>query len=296
MRTALIDADIIVYRAAWAVQKTHYTHKETGEFFDGKAKAKKWLTEAFDMKVSKEYVWEDEWDMVEEIEPWKNCQFLLDNFVAGIMKGTQADNKVLYLSPSSTFRHVLEVDTRIYIPPELEYKGNRADSPHFKDQAREYLIKRYHAEVGKNIEADDMLGLNQNEDTVIASIDKDLLMIAGKHYDILSEERTLVGKNQGDRWFFAQLIAGDRVDNMKGIPGYGVKTAKKLVDSLAWENDYSDLVEKIEDLYDEHYEVDSHDGTINSGRPAMLAMAQLVYILQVGDTPGKEKWRTLLGV
>ena len=65
-----------------------------------------------------------------------------------------------------------------------EYKANRtAPKPiHLKD-LQKYAIKHMGAEMAPDtLEADDALGINQTDDTMIVSLDKDLLMIPGKHF------------------------------------------------------------------------------------------------------------------
>ena len=274
MTTVLIDADIPVYRACWAVQKTHYTHKDTGEFFDGKMKAKKWWQEINDTKAIPD--WEVEWDIVDEIEPWKNCKFLLNNYITEIKKNTGCDDSRLFLTPKTTFRHKLATIA--------EYKAGRPPSPHYKDQARQHYIDVHNAEIGNNIEADDMCGLNQTEDTVIASIDKDLYMIPGKHYDIVKKEHMDIDLLAADDWFFIQLIAGDKTDNVKGIPGMANIKAKQWLEF--YEGDHKAMVYALYELYNDHYP--------DYGHEALYETAQLVWILRKGDKPGTEGWRSLL--
>lgn len=118
------------------------------------------------------------------------------------------------------------------------------------------------------MEVDDGLGINQdkiNFTTCICSNDKDLDMIPGWHYDpdvgvnrrtkygtvvqlkaykgnkmyfvqdpgfialreVTNKKKILVGA--GYYWFLAQMLKGDKVDNIPGLPGYGdVKTFMAL--------------------------------------------------------------------
>lgn len=270
---ALIDGDILVYRMAWAVQKTVYQHKETGEFFNGKKKAKKWLWEQLGDDAS----WNDEdWDITDEIEPWSACQFLIDHHMEQIMTNCDAEEYQVFLSPSRTFRHDLATIR--------EYKANRRPPPEYKDKAREHLTNYYNAEVGQNIEADDCLGLHQTTETIIASIDKDLLSIPGWHYDIVNQDKICIDLYEADQMFMFQLIAGDPTDNIQGIPGMGPAKAKNIL--AMFDGDHKGLVEEIRQLYDEHYE--------GFGEDALIETAQLVYILRNGDKPGEEQWRKLL--
>lgn len=272
MTKVLIDADILVYTSAWAVQKTHYTHKEELEFFDGISKAKAWFKEEFPDRE-----WDlEEWDVVDHIEPWSACQFLIDAAMTKIMDQCQADTYEAFLSPSRTFRHDIAT-----VRP---YKDRKQPSPFYKDKAREYLIKSYHAKIGNGVEADDLLGLNQDTDTIIASIDKDLLMIPGRHYNINKEEFITVDLLEADEMFFCQLVAGDSTDNIQGVPKWGMIKAAKLV--AEFEGDHKGLVEYIEELYETAYS--------EQGKKIMYEMATLVWILRKGDTPQKAGWQELL--
>jgi len=276
---ALIDGDILVYRSSWVCQKTHWTHKDTGEFFDGKMKAKTWFKDICPEQTFDE----DEWDVVEEIEPWRNCKFLLNNYVYEILKNTHSDEQQIFLTKGKCFRH----DVAVTQP----YKANRPPPPHHKDQAVKYLEEKWRAVHQPQLEADDLLGLNQTTETIIASVDKDLYMIPGLHYDIVKKEINEFDLLAADDWFFMQLIMGDRTDNIKGLsgtrsnPGLGKAGAEKIMREHA--GDTAGLVRTIEQLYKERYGDDE-------GTEVMIEHAQLVYILRKGDEPGKEQWRDLL--
>jgi len=284
--TALIDGDIIVYRMAWAVQKTHYTYKPMDELFEGKKLAKDWYKEFIGGDPDFEDY--DTWDIVDNLEPWPNCKFLVDNCIRQIMEKTGADNKAIFLSPKETFRHKIAVTQ--------PYKGGRPPPPFYRDKIGKYLIERYDAECGNKVEADDLLGMYQTTDTIIVSIDKDLHMIPGQHYNFVKDEWAEIDLLAADDWFFIQLIMGDRTDNIRGLsgtrqePGLGLAGARDLVASFA--GDHKGLVENILGLYEQKYGTAANH--YKEGEKVMIEHAQLVYILRKGDTPGKEQWRDLL--
>ena len=66
--------------------------------------------------------------------------------------------------------------------------------------------------------------------TIICTTDKDLKMIPGKHYGLDSREVTEVTLEEADRFFYCQLLAGDSVDNIKGIDGVGMIRAYKRLE------------------------------------------------------------------
>ena len=100
-----------------------------------------------------------------------------------------------------------------------------------KDLAtRDQLVERWGAEVVDGQEADDAIGIKATDlqgDCVIVSVDKDLLMIPGTHYNFVKREWTKVDQEQGDYFFYKQLLTGDQVDNIQGVPGIGPKKAEK---------------------------------------------------------------------
>jgi DNA polymerase-1 len=268
---ALIDGDIILYRSCWVCQKTHWTHKETGEFFDGKMKAKNWFKE---ICPEQEFNVE-EWDQVEEIEPFKSVRYLIDNYVREIERETHSDSTELYLTEGKCFRDDIAVTK--------PYKAGRPPPPFHKDEAKAYMYKKHKATSKARLEADDLLGLNQTTETVIASVDKDLYMIPGKHYDIVTKEMIEMDLLSSDQWFMLQLMMGDRTDNIQGLPGVGKKTAEAVL--MEFDGNHVGLVNRIKEMYNNAYE---------DGLAALIEHAQLVYILRAGDSPGNEQWRKLL--
>ena len=144
-----------------------------------------------------------------------------DKLVEDILAGLNAPEYELFLSGPSNFRK------DIY----PEYKANRKQpKPKHLEHCRNFLIDRWEAEVVYGYEADDALGMGQNEDTVICSIDKDLKMIPGMHYDFVKKELIMVSPEAAMRTFYTQLLTGDSGDNIKGCPGIGKVKARLILD------------------------------------------------------------------
>jgi DNA polymerase-1 len=78
------------------------------------------------------------------------------------------------------------------------------------------------------VEADDVLGILSSSDAVLASCDKDLLTVPGRHYR--NGELIYQSQRDADLAFFTQALVGDRSDNYPGCPGIGDKTAAKLLE------------------------------------------------------------------
>lgn len=105
----------------------------------------------------------------------------------------------------------------------LPYKGNRLDAPkpsNYKEM-KDYLINVWDAQVVEGEEADDMMGKLAtdplNDDVIIATLDKDLAMIPGVHYNWRKDEFVTVTEEEGERAFIKQLLTGDATDNIPGL-------------------------------------------------------------------------------
>lgn len=114
------------------------------------------------------------------------------------------------------------------------YKANRkAPKPVHYQAVRDYLIDRQGAIVVSGMEADDALGIammaNRNHLVVLASIDKDLKMIPGNHYDFVKDVFTYIDEPTAAYNFYKQLLTGDTIDNIPGLPGIGPKKAHLIL-------------------------------------------------------------------
>jgi len=176
MTTALIDGDIVAYRAACTCEDDD----------------------------SEDYVFSK-----------------VDDIVDKILFYTDSDEYKVYLTGSNNFRKTIYP----------EYKAHRpTEKPFWLQKIREYLVKNWNAEICEGQEADDAMGINQTEETIICTIDKDLLMIPGQHYNFVKDEFQTVGYMDGLKHFYMQCLQGDRSDNIKGIPGIGPKKAERILE------------------------------------------------------------------
>jgi DNA polymerase-1 len=156
-----------------------------------------------------------------------------EDLVDQILVNTEATEYRLFLTGKNNFRY------SIY----PEYKAHRpTEKPFWLEKCRQYLIATFNAEVIDGQEADDALGIAQTEDTIICSIDKDLLMIPGRHYNFVKDEFQEVTNNSGMRHFYMQCLTGDRSDNIKGIEKIGPKKAEKILAGCVTEQEMFNAV------------------------------------------------------
>lgn len=146
--------------------------------------------------------------------------YRVNEMIENTLAEVEASEYKLFLTSPDNFRK------QIY----PEYKANRtATKPKHLQFLRDYLVESWQGTVASGMEADDYLGIHQNESTIICSIDKDLLQVPGKHYNIVKKEFYEVDEETGFRNFYTQLLTGDTSDNIKGIAGIGPAKAKKAL-------------------------------------------------------------------
>ena len=182
-------------------------------------------------------------------EPIENVLHSVKKCVLDIMSVfPDADAEHLFLTGKGNFRS--------RVAKQLEYKGHRKDTPkpQYYDEIRDYLERRFNAEIVNRMEADDAMGIKQYSTykarSVICSIDKDMLMIPGWHYNFVKKELRYVNKDEAYRAFFKQLLTGDMTDNIPGIKGLGPKTAMKL---LGDETDPMKMYAIAQEQYEKEY-------------------------------------------
>jgi len=156
-----------------------------------------------------------------------------------IIDETSAGKHRAFLTGDKNFRNRVATLQR--------YKGNRYDEngvrtkpqPEWLPEARQYLVDNWGAVICDDEEADDALSYTQaeniklygTENSVISTVDKDLLINPGLHHSMSSgymqevqEEGTLFLDSKGTvrgtgmRFFFAQMLMGDSADWIPGLP------------------------------------------------------------------------------
>lgn len=160
----------------------------------------------------------------------------VDEMMDNIVDRTGASEYMAFLTASQD-----PTQFRKLVYPEYKAKRKQPKPKHYT-AIRKYLVDNWDAEIVSGIEADDALGIHQSPDTVICSIDKDLLQVEGRHYNFVKDEWHDIDETEGSRRFYTQMIMGDSTDNIKGIPGKGEKAAMRALDGIDLEKDMFDIV------------------------------------------------------
>lgn len=126
-----------------------------------------------------------------------------------------------FLSGPKNFRKVVDPS----------YKANRKkEKPPLFYELRDYMISEWGAEMSNWCEADDMIGINHVVGkTIIVSNDKDMQQLGGAIYDYTKDKMTEISKDSADFYFYKQMLMGDTVDNVVGVPKIGKVRATNLL-------------------------------------------------------------------
>ncbi len=239
---AHIDADILVYRCGFAAERNRwylgYEPDDIGNWqtileFDYKREALDRLDAVLPNVMTRQEdtdyaVWSERF-----CEPVENALHNVKVTIDNILHELDPTDHCLYLSGPTNFRNDVAT-TRIY-------KGNRDPShvPTHKEAIINYMKRHYDHDVSDNEEADDVLGYSHYDmwrydpaSTCLVTVDKDMDMIPGLHYNFVKDERYSVTEEEADRNFWRQCLTGDTTDNIPGLKGVGPQKAAKMIDHL----------------------------------------------------------------
>lgn len=267
-----LDGDIVKYRCSLAAEKVAYYVTEQLPLdetrilrFQYKKDLDKWIEETG---------FEGEWQKHREVEPVENALYNARSVITTAVERLEVtpEEVTIHLSGETNFRN--EIGTI------QGYKANRADAykpvhgPALFDYMLDLKYRGYNVVVSDGEEADDTIGYSHYKawcedplSTVVASIDKDLRMIPGLHYNFVKDEYETVTLDEANRVFWEQLLTGDRTDNIPGVDGVGPATARKY---MAECHTCDEFYTVAADLYGKQY------GAL--WKSALLENARLIWI------------------
>lgn len=261
---AQIDGDILAYKAGFSAQRTRYRF-----IYNGGSKID--YDDLTLLQIKKDLICRglshNDGKLQKLIYP-EPVAFALQRvklLIDMIMSNTEANSYNIYLTAND------KSNFRFKIATIKEYKGNRKNMkrPMHYDAIREYLQSYHDAVMISGQEADDAMGIAQMRslsDSIICSIDKDLDMIPGYHYNMDTKEHYTATDpgivflddyrkkvhGRGLVWFYAQMLLGDNADNIPGIAGYGPVKVCELLKNIKEE---AIMKETVKEVYANHYGV-----------------------------------------
>lgn len=274
----VVDFDQPIYVAAGFCQSNYdYHHKETGAFAGSYTTQKSFVQGLAEGDSPANYNMDR---IVKPIQPKDGSPaeavgyHNLKIFVNGLLDIPGIDDVTLVIHKEGNFRE--DVAT---IQP---YKGQRKEKPIFVNEMKEYVKKKWPDMVEEAVgeESDDVVArygweaYNRCEDkqgysdidTIIAHVDKDLNQVPGIHYNYDKKEKFVVSLFDAAYSFWSQMLTGDSIDNIPGIPklskefkkehglrtngGFGPKTIEKYFADCETS---TDLATKVVVAYKEAY-------------------------------------------
>lgn len=197
------------------------------------------------------------------MEPCEVALMRIDTTMSRILDESGATSYEVYIGGQDNYRYELYP----------EYKANRLTTPKppYLEDCREYLISKWNAKIVNSMETDDMLGIRQTESTIICSLDKDLLMIPGRHYNWVKQVFTTVSEEEGMQRFYKQIITGDGADHIPAFDGMFRSQTPQFVQRI---------LDPIDAMHDELDMYDYVLGVFDGDTETMHRNAKLVYILR----------------
>lgn len=279
----LIDLDACAFMTASAIEKQYY------HLLDVNGKKIKTDFE----KVSEVKEWIDEYGLENtQIECYQHTGSFnsytktLKQYISNIYDEANLYAHQLYVEkPSSKcFRFPLAVSK--------PYKGKRSNPlyprPLLLNKLKEWGVDNLSAIAVSKIETDDALAIKQSKrvdkDSIICCNDKDLLMVQGNHFRLHRDHRDhirtegfgeifLKNNNKdlggtGNKFFFAQMLIGDKADNYDGLVGCGVKS--KWISELMTCDSYKQGLELVIAAYKDKFGDDWYEPLLEQGRLAWM--------------------------
>lgn len=213
----LIDGDIILYEVGFAAEAGwRYLHQAMG------------YTEG-------DYV---------PIPPFDFVVDTLENRIESICREVEStEQPSIYFTGKGNFRESIATTAK--------YKERAGNKPFHYRNIKAYLYGTRDCHEVDGFEADDLIAIHLMErpgETICCTRDKDLRQVPGWHYGwelgnqpsfgpILVEGFGVINLNDkrnkivgwGEKFFYSQMLTGDPVDTIPGIPGMGAVGAFKLV-------------------------------------------------------------------
>ena len=159
---------------------------------------------------------------------------LLDQALQEVLWEPTEEDYQVFLTGRGNFRYDIAVTH--------EYKGNRkdVDKPQHLQEIRKHMEDNWSAIVSQGEEADDLIGIwatAYGSDAIVVSIDKDMLQIPCTHYNPNKREFRTMTEFEGLKFFYTQILTGDRADNIVGLYGIGPAKASVLLGDCENEQD-----------------------------------------------------------
>lgn len=193
---AIIDGDVIAFRAAAGVENTI------------------------------------EWPSgyVERFARRADGEAAVDGMIANLIAQLHLDSWEIALSCPS------EENWRLEVEPTYKGNRKDSVRPLLLEKLKDYLRDKYAAFHWPRLEADDVVGIRLTQPHVNIEVlsvgkDKDFYTVPGQHFQIGDLSARTVNARTAALFHYQQTLSGDPVDGYAGCPGIGKKRAIQIVEN-----------------------------------------------------------------
>jgi len=268
----LIDADIISHKLGHVHNNKHYKAQD-GHTEKYRKDIDKYCK---DNKLVKSNV-----EVCIDPSPIKEVLADVDEFIISVQDNCKSQNIQCFLTVGRTFRHNIATISG------YKWKRQVANTkPVHLIAIKDHFISKYDANYKKGLEADDLIGMANGPNTIIASTDKDFdtLMSNRYNWDLLKLYR--VTGHDAMVNFYSMCLLGDDADCIPGLTGVGFRSVhvKRLGKMLS----QKEMFHHVRSLYRKHYRLYADQ--------FLKEVCSLLYILRGKTDEAPPHWMSYYGM
>lgn len=173
------------------------------------------------------------------LEPEREAIFRVDAMMIDIMQMCNTEEHIAYFSCAS------DDNFRYRVDPDYKIKRRGVPKPTHYAAVVDYLFSNWRCSLAFGYEADDAIGINYFANDIVAANDKDLLQIAGRHYNFVKKEFQDVTEYMAQYQLWYQMLVGDSSDSIIGVDRIGKVKAERILTDLRPE----EMAEVVLELY-----------------------------------------------
>lgn len=175
------------------------------------------------------------------LEPEREAIFRADAMMVNIMLACKTEDHLAFFSCSA------DDNFRYRIDPEYKIKRRGIPKPTHYATCVDHLFRHWSCSLCFGYEADDGVGISFMDGDTVAANDKDMLQIAGQHFNFVKGEFQEITEYQGAYQLWHQMLEGDYSDSIVGVPGIGKAKAARILVGLT----PTEMAERVMELYDD---------------------------------------------
>jgi 5'-3' exonuclease len=157
------------------------------------------------------------------LEDEREALFRVQTMMNTILLSCATEDHIMYFSCSAQDNYRYKVD------PNYKSKRRTIPKPTHYSATVDFLFASFQCNLCFGYEADDGIGINFAPNDVVVANDKDLLQIAGMHYNFVKEEFQEITEYMGHYQLWHQMLEGDYSDSIVGVHKIGKVKAQKLL-------------------------------------------------------------------